>query len=92
MILRQPMNPVVQNALILVMSGLVASVFCAKVYGATLPVDEPTAVASASTTTTVATPAPRAHDDGAAAAALRAMLAGQQPLFGVAQADAGVRR
>jgi hypothetical protein len=82
MILREPLNPVVQNALILLASGVVASMFCAKVYGATLPVDE--ASAPKSTTTTVAA-APAHHDDAAGAAALRAMLAGQGPLFGVNQ-------
>ena len=33
----RPMHPVVQNILIVLISGLVASVLCAKVYGATLP-------------------------------------------------------
>ena len=47
--LRQPMHPFVQNTLILVTSGIVASLVCAKVYGATLPVEEPTAPAPIAT-------------------------------------------
>ena len=75
---RQPMHPVVQNTLILLASGLVASVLCAKVYGATLPVEEPTV-----STVTVATAAPApANNDAAAAAQLRAMLRGQPVLLG----------
>ena len=45
--LRQPMHPFVQNTLILVTSGIVASLVCAKVYGATLPLDEPAATPAA---------------------------------------------
>jgi hypothetical protein len=81
MILREPLNPVVQNALILLASGVAASVFCASVYGATLPVEEP----GNAKTIAVSAPAPSKHDDAAGAATLRAMLAGQQPLFGVSQ-------
>ena len=74
---RQPMNPVVQNTLILLTSGLVASILCAKVYGATLPVEE----APASVTVATAAPAP-ANSDAAAAAQLRAMLRGQPTPLG----------
>ena len=35
--LPQPMHPVLQNALIMAVSGVVASVLCVQVYGATLP-------------------------------------------------------
>ncbi len=68
----QPLHPVFKNMLILLSSGLVASVLCAKVYGATLPVDEPTTVSTAS--------APASASDAAAAASLRAMLASQRPV------------
>lgn len=72
----QPLHPVFKNMLILLSSGLVASVLCAKVYGATPPADEPTTVATQ--TATAGSPASAA--DAAAAASLRAMLAGQRPL------------
>lgn len=87
---RQPMHPVVQNTLILLTSGLVASVLCAKVYGATLPVEEPVVP---TVTVATATPAPvqtQANNDAAAAAQLRAMLRGQPVLLG--QAAAPVRQ
>ena len=71
--LRQPMHPFVQNTLILVTSGIVASLLCAKVYGATLPVEEPTAP------TPIVTVAPAPAQ---AAAQLRAMLVGQRQLLG----------
>ena len=77
---RQPMHPVLQNILILAASGLVASVICAKAYGATLPVDEPTVISA--TVAAAPMPAPQAGDDAAAAAMLRAMLKGATPLIG----------
>ena len=76
--LRQPMHPFVQNTLILVTSGIVASLVCAKVYGATLPVEEPVAPIA----TTQPMPAPAANNDAQAAAQLRAMLMGQRQLLG----------
>jgi hypothetical protein len=84
MMLREPLSPLVKNTLILLTSGVVASVFCASVYGATLPVEGAHA-ASAANATSLALPAPTAHDDAAAAAALRALLAGQNPQFGLGQ-------
>ncbi len=78
--LRQPINPVVQNALIMLASGLLASALCTKVYGATLPVDEPQTAQTAKAPVTA--PAPRTAQDAAAAAQLRAMLAGQPILLG----------
>lgn len=77
--LNPPMNPVLQNALIMIASGLVASVLCAKVYGATLPVEEPNTPVA--TTALVAT-AQTANDDAAAAAKLRAMLTGRTMMIG----------
>jgi hypothetical protein len=78
--LRQPMHPFLQNTLILVMSGVVSSLICAKVYAATLPVEEPTAPAPIA----AAQPAPAAAalTDAQAAAQLRAMLMGQRQLLG----------
>lgn len=78
--IRQPMHPIVQNTLILVTSGVVASLLCAKVYAATLPVEEPTAPAAIA----AAKPAPAqvALTDAQAAAQLRAMLMGQRQLLG----------
>ncbi len=79
--LREPMHPVLRNGLIMLLSGMVASVLCAKVYGATLPVDEP--VATAPTTDSAAVvPASNASAAAAAAAQLRAMLMGQPVLLG----------
>ena len=66
--LRQPMHPFVQNTLILVTSGIVASLLCAKVYGATLPVEEPTAPAPIATVAPA--PAQAANSDAEAAAQL----------------------
>ena len=81
--LREPMHPVLKNALIMLSSGIVASALCAKVYGATLPLDEPstppTVTASAQTQT--------ANSDAEAAAALRAMLMGQRQLLGTTPAS-----
>lgn len=87
--IRQPMNPVFQNALIMIASGLVASVLCAKVYGATLPVDEQNT--GAPTTAVATAPAPAANNDAAAAARLRAMLAGQPVLMGAPATVAPLR-
>ncbi len=78
--LRQPMHPFVQNTLILVTSGIVASLLCAKVYGATLPVEEPTVPAPIATVAPA--PAQAANSDAEAAAQLRAMLMGQRQLLG----------
>lgn len=78
--LRQPMHPFVQNTLILVTSGIVASLLCAKVYGATLPVEEPTAPAPIATLAPA--PVPAANSDAQAAAQLRALLMGQRQLLG----------
>jgi hypothetical protein len=77
----EPMHPVLRNMLILLSSGLVASVLCAKVYGATLPLDEP---AQAATVATVSTTD--------AAANLRAMLAAQRPIAVEPTADDKPRR
>ena len=79
--LREPMHPVLRNGLIMLLSGVVASVLCAKVYAATQPVDEPNAGAP-TTTSVAAAPAPTASTDAAAAAQLRAMLMGQPVLLG----------
>lgn len=78
--IRQPMHPFVQNTLILVTSGVVASLLCAKVYAATLPVEEPTSPAPIA----AAQPAPAsvAQTDAQAAAQLRALLMGQRQLLG----------
>ncbi len=35
--IREPMHPLLQNALIMAVSGVVAPVLCVRVYGATLP-------------------------------------------------------
>jgi hypothetical protein len=78
--LRQPMHPFVQNTLILVTSGIVASLLCAKVYGATLPVEEPAPPAPIAAV--APTPAQAAKTDVEAAAQLRAMLLGQRQLLG----------
>ncbi len=78
---RAPLPGFVQNALILLASGVVASILCAKVYGATLPVEEPTA-APVTTATPPATTT--ASNDAAAAAQLRAMLMGRPVLLGTA--------
>jgi hypothetical protein len=79
----EPMHPVLRNMLILLSSGLVASVLCAKVYGATLPLDEPAPAATAATAST---------SDAAAAANLRAMLAAQRPIAVEPTADDKPRR
>ena len=78
---RQPIPAFVQNAVILLVSGMVASVLCAKVYGATLPVEEPTAPVTAAT---APAPAAVANNDAVAAAQLRAMLMGRPVLLGTA--------
>ena len=83
--LRPPMNAAFRNTLIMMASGLAASLLSVTVYGATLPVDEPAAASVAA-----ASAGPSAQDI-AAAAALRAMLAGQRPLFGV-EPDGRLRR
>ncbi len=84
--LRPPMNAAFRNALIMMASGVAASLLSVTVYGATLPVDEPAAASVAAAPAT----GPSAQDI-AAAAALRAMLAGQRPLFGV-EPDGKLRR
>lgn len=67
------------NTVVLLTAGLIASVICSRVFAATLPVDEPlrapTPVAVSATTVKV--------DDAAAAAALRAFIAGQRPAAAV---------
>lgn len=80
--LRQPMHPFLQNTLILVTSGVVASLLCAKVYAATLPVEEPVAPAPVA----AAQPAQAAATtDAQAAAQLRAILMGHRQLLGTTQ-------
>jgi hypothetical protein len=69
--IRPPMNAMFRNTLIMITSGVVASLLSVTVYGATLPVDEPTEPVS--TAAVVAATA-----DAAAAASLRAMLAAQR--------------
>ena len=78
--LREPMDPALKSALIMIASGILASALCAKVYGATLPLDEPTAAPTVSVATSQ--PASTANDDAEAATTLRAMLMGQRQLLG----------
>ena len=78
--LRQPMHPFVQSTLIMVTSGIVASLICVKAYGATLPVEEP--VAPTPIAATAPAPAPTLTSDAQAAAQLRALLMGQRQLLG----------
>jgi hypothetical protein len=82
--LREPMHPVLKSALIMLSSGIVASALCAKVYGATLPLDEP----STPPTVTTSTQNQASNDDAKAAATLRAMLMGQRQLLGTTSAPA----
>jgi hypothetical protein len=81
------LHPILKNALVLIVSGLVASVFCAKVFAATLPVDEPlvvTQIAASATTVKV--------DDAVAARALRAFIAAQRPASALMANGNGVGR
>ncbi|MCX7363832.1 MAG: hypothetical protein NTV97_18575 [Alphaproteobacteria bacterium] len=67
------------NIMVLLVAGLVAALLCSKVFAATLPADEPlrapTPIAASATATKI--------DDAAAAAALRAFIAGQRPTAAV---------
>ena len=83
--IRLPMNSMVRNTLIMITSGVVASLLSVTVYGATLPVDEPTEPVS--TAAAVASAA-----DVAAAATLRAMLAAQRLVVVAPAADDKPRR
>lgn len=82
------LHPIFMNALVLIVSGLVASVFCTKVFAATLPADEPlqivTQVAASATAVKV--------DDAAAARALRAFIAGQRPASALMANGNGISR
>jgi hypothetical protein len=78
--LSQAINPLVQNALIVVASGLVASVLCAKVYGATLPLEEPATAETADAPDSAL--APRLADEAAAAAWQLAMQAVKSVFLG----------
>ena len=81
------LHPILRNTLILLVVGLVTSVFCAKVFAANLPADErlqaPTLIAASATAAKI--------DDAAAARALRAFIAGQRPAALLAS-DARPRR
>ena len=72
--LPQPMHPVLQNALIMAVSGVVASVLCVQVYGATLPAGDADKV---STTATAVAAAPQAP---AQSNAVLAMIGAQGPI------------
>ena len=76
-----PLHPTLKNMIIMLSSGVAAALLATTVYGATLPLDEP------KSDQTVASAAPAKTDDAAAAAALRAMLAGQRPLMGTVPAE-----
>jgi len=82
------LHPILKNTIVLLASGLVASVLCAKVFAATLPADEPvqivTLVAASATTVKV--------DDVAAAKALRAFIAGQRPASALMANGNGITR
>lgn len=76
-----PLHPALKNMIITLGSGIAAALLATTVYGATLPVDE------SNGSRVVASSAPSKTDDAAAAAALRAMLAGQRPLMGTPPGD-----
>jgi hypothetical protein len=82
-----PMHPALKNMIITLSSGIVAALLATTVYGATLPLDEPGSEGPKPSDQAVASAAPAKTDDAAAAAALRAMLAGQRPLMGAAPAE-----
>lgn len=92
--LRNPVHPFVQNALILLSSGIVAAALCSKVYGATLPLEEPSAPAPVVAQATIipAAQATPAASDAEAAAQLRAMLIGRPVLLGTPTPVAEPRR
>ncbi|MCX7363582.1 MAG: hypothetical protein NTV97_17260 [Alphaproteobacteria bacterium] len=82
------LHPILKNTIVLLASGLVASVLCAKVFAATLPADEPLQIVTlvAASATTVKT------DDVAAAKALRAFIAGQRPASALMANGNGITR
>ena len=69
------LHPILKNTIVLLASGLIASVLCSQAFAANLPVDEPVQVAAlvAASATSVKV------DDAAAAKALRAFIAAQRP-------------
>lgn len=73
------LRQILTNTSVLLIAGMVAALLCSKVFAATLPADEPLAapalVAASATAIKV--------DDAAAAAALRALIAGQRPAAAV---------
>lgn len=77
--------PMLKNGLIMLASGFVASILCAKVFAATLPAD------SAVTPTLVAVAPVEKIDDATAAAALRAFIASRRPIAGIMPADTQLR-
>ena len=80
---RPPMHATFRNTLIMVASGLAASLLSITVYGATPPADEPATVSISTSVSIAAAPAGPSAQDIAAAAALRAMIAAQRPVMAV---------
>jgi hypothetical protein len=78
---RVPMNPVIQNALIVLTAGLVSSLLCVKVYGAPLSVN---AQSAASMPSQAALPA---TDNSL----IQALLRPQGPIAGTAPESNGKR-
>lgn len=79
---RMPMNPLIQNALILLTAGLVSSLLCVKVYGAPLSAGDRGAAdrgAAASLSSQAAMPAPTSGNG-----IIEALLRPQGPIAGTA--------
>jgi hypothetical protein len=79
---RMPMNPLIQNALIVLTVGLVSSLLCVKVYGAPLSVNDKSAASSMPSQ--AAMPAPATDNSF-----IQALLRPQGPIAGTAQESNG---
>lgn len=80
---RMPMNPLIQNALIVLAAGLVFSLLGVKVYGAPLSVGDK-GVAAASLSSQAAMPAPTTGNG-----IIEGLLRPQGPIAGSAREDKG---
>lgn len=83
---KQLLHPTIRSSLIMLAAGTLASLLCAQVFAATLPIDAPAPapVVSASATT-------QKVDDAAAAATLRAFIASHRSFAGIGPAAAQLR-
>jgi len=83
---KQLLPSMVRTTLIMLAAGITASLLCAQVFAATLPIEAPAPAPVISASATA-----QKVDDAAAAATLRAFIASQRSFAGIVPASAQLR-